>query len=156
MSPRRAAFQESGDAVQSLVELPLPGPGLSAPTVPGNFPRNCERWDDGSQSVVGRVWLQGCVPMAETRARLDWKGSLRWKNLNPPVCQGWRPCGGTVQWGDRRWAVRLEQAHHPTGPHLLPPLGRKTTCPSQGWPVPALSSSTMTRSCLPADLGCHL
>lgn len=56
----------------------------------------------------GKGWLQGCVPLAEAKVRLDWKGFLRWKSLNLPVCWGWHPAvdqydtaigGGQLDWG---------------------------------------------------------
>lgn len=105
--------------------------------------------------MMGRGWLEGCVPLAEARARLDWKASLRWKSLNLCAWQGWRPLGGPAGCSDG-WerggggvGSLAGKAPHPTTPRLPAPASwEKTALPSTGL--------VRARSSYPADLDCHL
>lgn len=105
--------------------------------------------------MMGRGCLWDCVPLAEARAGLDWRASLRWESLNLCAWQGERPLGGPAQCdavmdAGGRWAVRLGEAGHPTALWLpAPPASwEKTVSPSTGL--------LRARSFYPADLDCSL
>lgn len=81
--------------------------------------------------MMGRCWLQGCVPLADARVRLEWKGSLTWKSLNPSAGGVGAPGVGqddaAMGDGQLEWARLLVPQPRTC---LSLPLGRRSASPA--------------------------